>query len=331
MRKSIPMVLIILFVLMACTNQTETISSVTPLVDGVTQTPSLTPSPTSLPTKSPKPTSTKTSTPEPSPTIPPSTVAAQSTLESLADEFPELESSYWYGSISPSGTWAAFSFSDFTKQRDVLILAEIDSKKTWEICFSDGCSPYFYGIHSGAAGIDHWSKNNRHVYLVSYPEWDGPGLWFTSGGANLIRFNLIDGSWVDMNVGSSWSFSGDEKYLVYFAKDGVHLRTMLDGSEYIISIPEKFENLGRFVWSPDNTKFAFTATYGEWYEGKTGFSAFVFNINNLSMQTLFEDDFRLLYSVDWIESERITLYQFNTDDVYFFDLTTNQIIPTSLQ
>lgn len=141
----------------------------------------------------------------------------------------------------------------------------------------------------------------------------------------MIRFNLNNGTWVDLNIGNSWSISSNEKYLVYSGDDGVHLRTLFDGSEKIFAVPEKFESFGRFVWSPENRKFAFTAAYGDWYDGKTGFSAFLVDVKDFSMISLFEDDLRLLYPQEWVEAEKIVLHQYQHNDKYYFDLVTKQI------
>ena len=325
MRKSISFLIVAMFLLSACGNQAGVDSSATPaFVPSATLWPTRTP----RPSFTPKPTSTRRNTPEPSPTIPPATVIAQATLDNLAGTIPGLTDYFWYGSISPTGKWASLSGSS------VLRLMEVNGDGRWDITYFDYHNIYVCrpdcGDHVGIVGVDHWSKDDTHVYLIPYPEWDGPGLWFTTGGSTLIRFNLLDGSWTDLNVGGSWAFSSNEAYLVYFfeEKSEIRLRSLLYDSEYVIRVPEKFESLGRFVWSPDNTRFAFTATYGEWYDGKIGFSAYVFDTRNLSLRTLFEDDLRFLYTVDWAESEKITLNQFNEEKIYFYDLTTNEIIPT---
>ncbi|MBI5933582.1 MAG: hypothetical protein HY867_07720 [Chloroflexi bacterium] len=331
MRKSISILIIAMFLLSACGTQAVVDSSATPVpvptstIVRFTRTPGISPSrtpmqqePTDQPSRTPQPTATDF------PTSP-----AWATLVSLGEKFPELKSA-WRKEISPDGHWAAFS--DYTKNGGILHLIEINGGQRWDITYYEHsinvCRPDC-GAQMGSVGIDHWSKNKTHLYVIPYPEWDGPGLWFTTGGATLIRFNLTDGSWVDMNIGESWSFSEDEGYLVYFAqeKPEIRLRSLLYDSEYVIRLPEKFESLGRFVWSPDNTQFAFTATYGEWYDGKIGFSSYVFDTKDLSLRTLFEDDLRFLYTVAWTENEKITLNQFNEENVYYYDLTTNEIIP----
>ena len=324
MRKPIAFIIIAMFLLSACANHAG-VSSL------ITDTPASIPPSTLQPTKTPKPTSTKRNTPEPSPTIPPATVIAQATLDSLALEFPELAGYYWTGSVSPSGKWAALSSSS------KLRLMEVNGDGRWDITYNDHHSIYICRPDcvdkAGYLGIDHWSKNNTHVYLILYPFWDGPGLWFGTGGSTLIRFNLIDGSWTDLNIGGSWSFSADERYLIYPDDDGVHLRTMFYDSEYVIPIPEKFEVLGRFVWSPDSEKFVFTATHGEWANEEIGFSSFVFDTTDLSLRLLFEDDIRYLYPVEWSEKDRIVFCQYDmgwlhvsipTPGCFYFDLNTNE-------
>ena len=338
MQKSISFLIVVMFLLSACANQVDVDSSVASTTEAVTLAPSILPLSTSLPTRTPRPsltprpTFTITNTPEPSPTIPPATVIAQATLDSLALEFPELEGYLWIGSVSSNGKWA--SIANFS----VLRLLEINGDKQWNITYFDHHNIYICrpdcGDHVGIVGIDHWSWDNTHVYLIPYPEWDGPDLWFTTGGSTLIRFNLIDGSWTDLNIGGSWSFSADERYLIYPDDDGVHLRTMFYDSEYVIPISEKFEVLGKFVWSPNNEKFVFTATHGEWTGGEIGFSSFIFDTTDLSLRLLFEDDLRYLYPVEWSEKDRIVFCQYDMGwlhvsipdpGCFYFDLSTNEI------
>jgi hypothetical protein len=330
MQKSISIIVIAMFLFSACANQADVGFSATPVfVPSATFWPTRTPRPSATP----RPTRTLTNTPRPSPTFPPVTAMAHSTLENIVGMFPELSDRYWYGSISPNGNWATISF--FRKDEgDVLRLVEINGDKRWDIVYSNysiAVCDFNCGMNLGSVGIDHWSRDNTHVYLVPYPAWDGPGLWFTTGGSTAINFNMNDGSWTDLNVGGSWAFSKDEKYLVYYSEDDVHLRTLRDGSDEVIQIPKKFQNVGRFVWSPNIDRFVFTASYGEWYDHKVGFSILLFDMKTSSLRTLIEDDMRFLYAVDWTETEKITLHQFNwlvgEEKVYFYDLTTNEIVP----
>ena len=328
MKKSLLIILATVLSLMACLNQTETTWSVTPVLDGTTQTPSFDPSLPFLPTKTPRPISTITNTPEQSPTIPYSTIAAKTTLDSIAEAFLELGSSYWKGSISPSGAWAAIAI--YREEGNVLKLVETKGEKNWAVNFYDIYgSRYDYVDQSvGSVSTAYWSKDGNYVYLEPHPEWDGPGLWFGSG-TTLIRFNLKNGTWADLNVGNSWSISPNEKYIAYSANNGIHLRTFFDGSEKTFSIPEKFENFGRFVWSPENDKFAFTAAYGDWYDGKTGFSVFIIDLKDSSMEILLEDDLRMFYPQKWVEASKIILHQYQHDNVYYFDLMTKEITPVT--
>jgi len=340
MRKSISIIIISIFLLSACANQVGVDSTATPApartstIVRFTRTPGMVPSrtpkpqePTDQPTHTPR-----RNTPEPTPTIPPATVIAQATLDSLTVNFPELKDYFWSGSISPSGRWASLS------NLRILRLMEVNGSRKWDITYFDHNNIYVCrpdcGDHVGIVGVDHWSKDDTHIYLIPYPEWDGPGLWFGTGGSTLIRFNLIDGSWTDMNLGWVWSFSSDERYLIYTEEDGIRVRTLLYDSEYLIPIPEKFETLGKFVWSPDNEKFVFTATHGEWTNEEIGFSSFVFDTTDLSLRLLFEDDIRYLYPVEWSEKDRIVFCQYDMGwlhvsipdpGCFYFDLNTNEI------
>lgn len=311
--------------LSACANQAGVDSSVTPApaptttIVRSTRTPGMVPSRTPMPQE---PTDQPSRTPQPTATEHPTSLA-YATLVSIKDKFPELKSALAY-EFSPFGHWAAFS--TIVNGDEGIILVEINGNKKWTVSFYD-----LYGkFHDrlGYVGVDHWSWDNRRIYLIAQVYRDGNPYfrWFSTGDA-LIRFNMEDGSWVDMNIGNSWSFSGDERYLVYSADDGAHLRTMVDGSEFVIRLPEKFTEFGRFVWSQESKQFAFTATHGNWSEGETGFTVFLFDTNTLSLTTLLEDDLRFLYPVEWTDSGKITFHELDTEGVYSYDLTTNEIVP----
>ena len=213
MKKSFLTILIVISTLIACTSQAEMTSLPTPEIESTIQTPSSTSLPSYFLTGTAKPTSTTTSTPEPSPTIPQTTLVAITTLESLIQSRPELKTN-WSAAISPNGKWAQYYIYD--QNQNILKLIEINSDKQWDVNFFDIYGER-YGYESrsvGSVSVVYWSKDGNYVYLEPHPEWDGPGLWFGSG-ATLIRYNLNNGTWADLNVGGSWSISPNEKYIVY--------------------------------------------------------------------------------------------------------------------
>lgn len=322
MKKLSPIILIVLFTLIACNNP----------LSGIFQTPT----PTNTVYKSPTPTATKTklilktsspvatytprNTITPEPTVPPATVAAMATIDTIGLNFPDVLP--FSGNLSPNGKWAAFE--TYINNEPGLKLINVYNNNYWDIGYYEAFG-YQHDSYGGYIIVSRWSNDGASVYLEPHPEWDGPNLFFGSA-ATLVRFNLNNGQWQDLDVGNSFSISPNEKYLVYKSDGNVHAKLLRTGSEEIFPIPQKFEYFGKFVWSPDNEKIVFPAAYGEWYDGKTGFSILLIDLKKSTVEILLEDDFRLLYPEVWLEDTRILLNQHGQAAKYYFDPETKQLL-----
>lgn len=287
-----------------------------------TSTPTVTKTKLILKTSSPAPTYTPQSTKTPEPTIPPATVAAMATIDALGLNFPGMLS--YSGMLSPNGNWAAFEV--YIDNKPGLRLINIHDHNYWDIGYYEAYG-YQHNSYGGSIHVVRWSKDGVNVYLEPQPEWDGPNLFFGSA-ATLIRLNLNNGQWQDLDIGNSFSISPNEKYLVYKADGNVHVKLLRSGSEEIFPIPQKFEYFGNFVWSPENEKIVFPAAYGEWYDGKTGFSILLIDLKKSSTEILLEDDLRLLYPQEWLEDDKILLSQLTNNTRYYFNPQTKQLIST---
>ena len=327
MRKQASLIFITLLTIIACTNQTGTTPS---FVGAPNSASSTTPEPDSFPTF------TETGPDESSTTVAPAMRAPDATLESLVQILPEVGSHWDTTSVSPNGAWVAYQLSE--ENKNILKIINVQNKNYWDVDFYEiyGKQHQFTDQTMGLVNIALWTGDGNHVYLEPRAAGGGPETWF-GPGTSLIRFNLTDATWVDLNTGNSWAFSSDENYLVYSAADGVHLRLLSTDLENIFPVPDRFEIFGRFIWSPDNNKFAFTAAYGEWYKGNTGFSAFLVDVKNASIVMLFEDEMRMLYPTRWIDADKIVFsqYLYSEDQrsmaeyyrEYYFDLVTKEIYP----
>jgi hypothetical protein len=230
---------------------------------------------------------------------------------------------------SPDGTWTASYI--VTDNSDGLVFGRQDNSVEWVVDYYTLYGSQ-HGSGKGVGGLNFfaWSDDGKFAYVVPVPERDGPGLWF-GGGATLIRLDLQDGSWEDLNVGSSWSMH--ENSIVYSADDGVRLRDMTNGKEQLFVVPDKYDIFGRYVWSPDGSRVAFTAAYGDWYEGENGFSVILIDFSKNSVTTLLKDDLRFLYPIEWDDEGQILMkkeYQIlmeisERDQYYYFDLATKKI------
>lgn len=222
---------------------------------------------------------------------------------------------------SSDGMWTVSYIT--TEHSDGLLFTRQDTNVEWVVdYYTLYGSPHGSGKGTGALDFLFWSDDGIFAYIVPVPEWDGPGLWF-GYGATLIRLNMQNGSWEDLNVGSSWSMY--ENLVLFSADDGVCLRDMTTDAETLYKIPEKYEDFGRYVWSPDGSRAVFTASYGDWYEGENGFSVIMIDFTDDSVTILLEDDLRFLYPTEWESENQILLTMYEQDEYFHFDLTTKKI------
>ena len=296
--------------------------------------PTITERATITPTRSPTPFPTPPNTP----TIPRETLAALATLDSLVAQEPNLGEFYSWEcmlypcyisglGLSPNGLWAAF-FS--ARESGGLKIASVDGTKLWEVYYSElSGTPCPCG--EATVAIDHWSADGKYLYLRPDMGGDGGDEWLWRNEDQLIRLDLLSGSWIDTQMGSASSFSSDEHFIAYRSERGIHIHDLSTGQERVFPVSAEFINYGQFVWSPDSSRIVYVAAKELLYEedGETGLTVFLIDLQENVVRTLFEDDTRYLYPIAWPEYSFIIFETYHEWQTYRFDLLTGEILPVA--
>lgn len=295
--------------------------------------------------QTPSPTVTSYPAIEATQTIPPGTMAVVATIEAIVTEKPDLEKFYSraciiYGGgvcsvsnlgLSPNGNWAVF----YSGRRGLSIV-NVASKKQWDIDYSD--------INSGYQGeawveIEHWSHDDRYLYVSPRMAGDGGMFWFWRDYIQLVRLNLENGTWVDTKMGSSFSFSPDDKFIAYRRGTNLVIYEFQTGNERKFNVPTEYAAFGRFVWSQDSKQIMFvSSSVEELNSGESkpnGFTLFLLDVEKMKAEVILEKDERYLYPLKWQTSNFVLLeslygaaptgYLEYSGEKYKLDLGTNEI------
>jgi hypothetical protein len=295
-------------------------------------------------TKTPKPTITVSPTIETTPTISPEKLAEIATLDAIVTEKPELvydrlcvaRISCFVSTLglSPNGKWAAFYSVE--KGTGELNIVNVASKKQWDISYYD-ITGNLYG--DTAVEIEHWSHDGYYLYVSPRHPGDGGMERFWRAYTQLIRMNLENGTWVDTQMGSSFSFSPNDKFIAYRRGTRLVVYEFQTGNEQMFNVPAEYRAFGRFVWSPDSKQILFVGSSLEEFfvseEQPNGFTLFLLDVEDMKAQTILEKDERYLYPLDWQTSNIVlleSLYKVRQDgslesssEKYQLDLETNKI------
>jgi hypothetical protein len=285
---------------------------------------------------------------EVTPTFRPKILAEVATLDTIISEKPELKKFYdrpciTYGNcayvadlgLSPNGDWAAF-FSVKEGASGGLSIVNIASKKEWNI--------YYYDITgesccAATVRIERWSHDGRYLYVSPQMPASGGLFWFWRDYIQLIRMNLENGTWIDTKMGSSYSFSLNDKFIAFRRGATIVIHEFQTGDERLFNVPTEYVAFGRFEWSQDNKKIIFVSSSVqelETDEGKpNGFTLFLLDVEKMKAQIILEKDERYLYPLEWQTPEIIlleSLYKVTSDgnleyngEKYKLVLKTNEI------
>ena len=286
--------------------------------------------PVLIPSITPFPSQTSTVTPVSSPTLPPATLSVVSTMDAIVVQKPELKEFYRYYlecvylpyacvssglGLSPNGEWAVFFNASSIK------IISVDNAKEWEVSFSE-----LLGTQgAGTVSVAHWGKDGRFLYV--YPRQDGADggyeLFWGSKWTKLIRLDLETGIWEDTKMGYAFSFSPDDHYLAYRSEQGIHIRNLTTGREKVIQV--SYAEYGRFTWSPDSQKIVFVASLNEddLENRKNGFTALLLDVDKQTTQTLFENNIKFLYPVEWTDTNHVVFEKIFEGFGERFDLNLN--------
>jgi hypothetical protein len=273
-------------------------------------------------TDTPKVVSANSQTNEGTPTIPPGTLSAVSTIEAIVTEKPELQRFYERSCIvsglcccvsklglSPTGKWAVF-FNTIDGTAGLSVV-NVDSKKQWDISYYDITG--HYGSDATVA-IEHWSHDGRYLYVSPQIAGSGGLFWFWRDYIQLIRMNLEDGTWVDTKMGPAFSFSPDDRLIVYRREQNVVIHELQTGQDRMFTVPSEYGAFGRFVWSQDSKQLVFIGSSvaelesDELSNQANGFTLFLLDTGSMKAQVIIENDERYLYPLEW-QAPNIVLFE----------------------
>jgi hypothetical protein len=255
---------------------------------------------------------------EATPTIPPATLSVVSTIEAIVSEKPQLE-----------------KFIDGTAG---LTVVNVDSKKQWDISYYDLTGTYGGDV---TVQVEHWSHDGRYLYVSPQMAGSGGLFWFWRDYIQLIRINLEDGTWIDTNMGSAFSFSEDDRFIAYRREQNVVIYELQTGQEQTFTVPSEYGAFGRFVWSQDGKQLIFIGSSVDELESDelsdqaNGFTLFLLDTGSMKAQVIIEKDERYLYPLEWQAPNIVlleSLYRVASDgtlhhngEKYQLDLGTNDI------
>jgi hypothetical protein len=298
-------------------------------------------------TRTPSPVSKVTTTVINTSTIEPTLYMQVETLEALVAEYPELKPFYSRGCIltgmtcwgsglgfSPNQEWAVF----FTTPDNTggLKIINVQDKTQRQLSYLDVTRrPY----DTGTLRVEHWSKDGRYLYLSPQVESSGGDFWFWRESTQLIRLDLSDGTWMDTNMGSAYTFSPDDQKIAFRRGNQLIVYNLQTGQERMVNIPAEYVIFGRFIWSADNEQILFVSSPVKEMEDPSstdiGFTLFQVNIIDMQLHTIVDKDKRCLYPIEWLSEAEILLGSFFEsspdgnvgfyDETLLLDLLTNTI------
>lgn len=296
-----------------------------------------TPAQTETHTPWPSATPTATATPFLSPTIQQETLSALATLDALVAARPELGEYYSWEcmlypcymtrlGLSPKGEWAVF-FS--VKESGGLKIASVDGLKVWEVYFSEltgmDCS-----MCDAFVDVEHWSLDGRYLYISPNMAGDGGNYWFWRQSQKLFRLNLENGTWIDTEKGAAYSFSPNDRYIVYSDDNGVHIYEFRSGNEQVFSLPPEISLFGNYTWSPNSKRIVFVAST---FEGdKNHFTNYLIDLEKNSLELILDSE-KLLYPRTWDGTGHILMGDYEDGPSgkvkYLLDMSTQEVTPLS--
>ncbi len=325
--KNIRILLLIILSASCSSRETTTIGSM-PVASVTVVIPSL--APTLRSTKTPTSTATPTSTFLPIETISVATLNAVSTLDAirldLINKFPELQEystscfvTSCYGvEASPNGRWMIFT------NGNTIELYRADGEKVGKYSFYD-IYGFLIGFYEGYVEAVHWAKDGRYLYISATPGGDGgPEPYFRYRSA-LVRVNLENGTWRDVNVSGSFEFSPNDKFIIYSNSKGrVNLRDIQTGMERAYFAPEKYFYFGEYVWASGGEKVIFVASPESWESEDSTFGLLMIDVESGVLLDLYESLFPFYYPISWEEEDKVTLNKFQEYGEWVLHLSTTQ-------
>jgi hypothetical protein len=186
----------------------------------------------------------------------------------------------------------SFLFDTFVKS--------IDEKQTWIISHEDAI---WFNTKSVQLEPYKWTPDGKYLYLMPVLGSGGsgfyaPGYFWDNYG--LYRLNLITGEIETilpyLEKGYSFSLSPSNEYLAYSKIESVpiHIKSMINNEEELITLNDDYVLTGAFAWSRDNSSLLFASAINGWEDGDGGISIYKVRIKDLRLENILLNDKRLL-------------------------------------
>ncbi len=248
---------------------------------------------------------------------------------------PNPETTSIEESTSPNGEWFATAILTMT-------LGEAEYTQRLVVEHQSGSPRYTLVDGAYPSGLGYtvvtpfaWSQDNSRFYYTNRPQSDGCGLFNNS--SDLYQVDLATGEThevVPPNTTTVMGLAPDEQYIAYLAtgETSLIIRNLSTGDYVSVNIvpllgPNRIDQLGSIVWSPDSKQFAFAVAHtpcaGGWAEAS---SIYLLDMNDISVNPLIEQDDRLLVPLAWSTPDQIQL-QNDQGELFILDLTTNTATP----
>lgn len=232
-------------------------------------------------------------------------------------------------STSPDGMWWAYARDPYDKW-NIGGIASKDGKIRWKLE-----NPHQkYGWYEWDYNIYRWSQEKNYVYLTLWVGIDG--FFPFSGPTGLYRFNLTNGSMVEILPGQKadfgrFSLSPDEKLLATINDSENSALLSIENFDastiHVIELID-YSFAGNMIWSPSQEKIILSVGTGnDWDNFQTWI--LLVNLTDGSQTVIYSDQQYTIRSKEWINNDTI-LVESDTQLMYFNLMNKSlKIVPTA--
>jgi Tol biopolymer transport system component len=228
-------------------------------------------------------------------------------------------------STSPDGKWKATVLED--QESASLRVSSTDGSVVW---IADTVTERdIYGGFEWPIPF-HWSKDGRYLYFTHHERGDGCISLFH--GSDLQRLDLQTGEVTEIipRVGYWLALSPDETTLAYLSfEKGLILHDLPSGDERQVHLdiedayPETPLHKSHLLWSPNGNLLVLTIDIDVCGPGWSTAIVQV-DVATLSQTVLLHEDEKLLYTIEWLEANRILLWE-EGGHLWWLDTTTGTV------
>lgn len=182
--------------------------------------------------------------------------------------------------------------------------------------------------------LEAWSYNERYAFFQRFFCCvDSPFLEFING-YGLYRLDLNTGEILEIEKSwTAFSFSPNGKYLARSNFDTKNIIIDNLETEKYSSYAIEFEVAGKFRWSPDGSKVAFSATHEDWLQhySDTGFAVYLIDMNSLTLKLLIYRPPNYFTADRWISDSEVLLVDNSMKskgEYFILNVKTHELTPS---